>query len=118
MFKNLRERRARGDILDFPDWAYLAYLASATIISIFIAICAIDLLPLTVAPINLMTSLLFGFMGIGIFLHEWGTRSPLKPIIPMLLFVATLSLGLLFAPLFLFGPIDRVPPSGVRAEAT
>ena len=105
MFQEFLRRRSRGDALDLPDWVGMIYMLGSTTASILMTVYLIDSLPFKVAPQSLMASLLAGFLGLGVFLHEWVLKAPLKRIIPILLFIATLSLGLLFTPLFLFGLI-------------
>jgi hypothetical protein len=105
MFDNFRRKRANKDILDVPDWVTYIYLFGSAGLSIAAVYLASDLLPAKLKPVNLLIALVFAFMGLGFFLQEWYTNSPLRRVVPTLLFFAAVSVVLLFLPIFWLGPL-------------
>ena len=105
MFQEFRKRRSRGDILEVPDWANFSYLFIAAGFSIWAVYLTADHLPGYVKPLNLLMALIFAFIGLGLFLTEWFTKSPLKRIFPTLFFFVGLCISLLLIPVqWIIGP--------------
>lgn len=105
MLKEFLKKRANKDVFDLPDWVTYTYLLSCCAVSILVVYFVADHLPAKIGVMSLLSALVCSFMGLGLFLHEWATNSPLKRIIPILTLILFISLGLLFTQVLWLGPI-------------